>query len=278
MGRLVVSNQRHIRVFSDPIQLAASVAHQFITTTVALLADRQKMNIVLTGGTIGIGVLTAVNASQDRDRIDWSRVHFWWGDERWLPAHHKDRNDQQAFDALLKHIAVPAKNVHQFPSTDDHLNLTEAAARYAAELTAHAPDSERTPQFDITFLGMGPDGHIASLFPGRKEILEYKTTVIPVRNAPKPPPERLSLTRPVLNSSNHLWLVVAGSDKATVVSQATTASNTSERPVEGIPAANVMGQKSTVFFVDHDAAVMIPASLITIPPAPGFTENSTHTE
>lgn len=113
------------------------------------------------------------------------------------------------------------------------------------------------PHFDITFLGMGPDGHIASLFPERGGIRERELTVIPVRNSPKPPPERLSLTLPVLNSSARVWLVVAGADKASALGLTLAGASLNE-----VPAAGVEGRRKTLFFVDADAAQEVPEDLI----------------
>ena len=112
------------------------------------------------------------------------------------------------------------------------------------------------PRFDVTFLGVGPDGHIASLFPERSGIRERDATVIPVRNSPKPPPERLSLTLPVINSSVRVWLVLAGADKASALGLTLAGASLNE-----VPAAGVEGTSSTLFFVDADATAEVPESL-----------------
>ena len=99
-----MTNERRVLVHPDTESLAASVAARFITKTVDILDDQGTANVVLTGGRVGTAVLAAINASPARDTVDWSRVSFWWGDERWLPAGDADRNDQQAREALLDHI------------------------------------------------------------------------------------------------------------------------------------------------------------------------------
>ena len=233
------------------------MAARFITKTVDILHEQDEANIVLTGGSVGIAVLTAINESPARDTIDWSRVSFWWGDERWVPKGHADRNELQAREALVDHIAVPAENVHPFPASDEGDDLEAAAARYAAELAAAAPSGGTFPRFDITFLGVGPDGHIASLFPHLPGIRETDASVIPILNAPKPPPERLSLTRPAINSSERVWLVLAGPDKASALGLALAGASRDEVPVAGIK-----GRKRTVFFVDSEAAAQVPENLI----------------
>lgn len=253
-----MSRERRVLVHQDAQALTAAVAARFITKVVDLLDKRPEVNVVLTGGTAGIGVLRAINSSPARDTIDWSRVQLWWGDERWLPSGDADRNDQQARDALLDHVALVPKNVHYFPASDGPLELDAAAVDYARELVEAAPEGETAPRFDITFLGVGPDGHIASLFPGREEgIRTTDTTVISVRNSPKPPPERLSLTLGVLNSSDRIWLVMSGADKASALGLALAGVSKFE-----VPAAAAEGRKRTVFFVDKDAAAEVPPELI----------------
>ena len=127
-----------------------------------------------------------------------------------------------------------------------------------ALLADHGVDGANIPKIDITFLGVGPDGHIASLFPERGGIRESEKTVISVRNSPKPPPERLSLTLPVINSSQRIWLVLAGADKASALGL-----TLADASVFEVPAAGVHGKRSTKFLVDQDAAAEVPENLTT---------------
>ncbi|MDN4615403.1 6-phosphogluconolactonase [Leifsonia sp. F6_8S_P_1B] len=252
-----MTNERRVLVHPDKEALAASVAARFLTKTIDILDDLDGANIALTGGTMGIAVLEAVNSSPARDTIDWTKVHFWWGDERFVPRDDPERNERQAREALLDHIAVPPENIHPFPASDDIADIDEAARVYAAELEAFASEDQRFPRFDITFLGVGPDGHIASLFPDRAGIRETEATVIAERESPKPPPQRLSLTRPVLNASDRIWLVLSGTDKASALGLALAGASFTE-----VPVAGAKGRKRTVFFVDKDAAVDVPENLI----------------
>ncbi|KQR54587.1 6-phosphogluconolactonase [Leifsonia sp. Leaf336] len=252
-----MTNERRVLVHPDKEALAASVAARFLTKTIDILDDLGAANVALTGGTMGIAVLEAVNGSPARDTIDWSKVHFWWGDERFVEKSSEERNERQAREALLDHLPVPPENIHPFPASDEIADLDEAASVYAAELAAFAPEGQEFPRFDITFLGVGPDGHIASLFPDRAGIRETEATVVAVRDSPKPPPERLSLTRPVLNASDRIWLVLSGSDKASALGLALAGASYTE-----VPVAGAKGRKRTVFFVDKDAAVDVPENLI----------------
>jgi 6-phosphogluconolactonase len=253
-----LSNERRVLVHPDKSSLAGSVAARFITKVIDIIEDRGEATVVLTGGSMGIGILSAIAESSARDSVDWKRVNFWWGDERWLPRGDAERNDKQARDALLDHIAIDETRVHAFAASDDGLELDDAASLYAAELSANATDGSDLPQFDITFLGMGPDGHIASLFPNRGGIREENLTVISVRNSPKPPPERLSLTLPVINSSLRVWVVVAGADKASALGL-----TLADVSVHEVPSSGAQGRKRTLFFVDNEAAAEVPENLTT---------------
>jgi 6-phosphogluconolactonase len=207
---------------------------------------------------MGYATLAAVNASVNRDSVNWSKVNLWWGDERWLPDGDAERNETQAREALLAHIPLDESRVHAFAASDEGIELDAAAEAYAAELKTHAADGADFPHFDITFLGVGPDGHIASLFPDRPGIRVDDVPVIPVRNSPKPPPERLSLTLPVINSSERIWLVLAGADKASALGL-----SLADASVFEVPAAGAHARKSTVFLVDQDAASEVPSNLTT---------------
>lgn len=254
----MTGNERRVLVHPDKAALAASVAARFITKVVDLVDEFEEASIVLTGGTMGQAVLEAINASPARDTIDWGRIGVWWGDERWLPKGDPERNETQARAALLDHVALDPARVHPMGASDEGLDLDAAADAYAAELADHARGGAAVPDFDITFLGVGPDGHIASLFPERSGIRVTDRTVIAVRNSPKPPPERLSLTLPVLNSSARVWAVVAGTDKASALGLTLAGASVNE-----VPAAGLEGRRRTLFFVDADAAAEVPENLIS---------------
>jgi 6-phosphogluconolactonase len=251
-----MTGDRRVVVYTDKQALADAIAARLLTKLGRFIAARGEATIVLTGGTMGYASLAAVNASPKRDSVDWSKVNFWWGDERWLPDADAERNETQARDALLAHIPVDPERVHAYAASDAGLDLDSAAEAYAAELKAAAPDGLDYPAFDITFLGVGPDGHIASLFPERGGIREELRTVIPVRNSPKPPPERLSLTLPVINSSERVWLILAGADKASALGL-----TLADASVFEVPAAGIHGRRSTKFLVDQDAAAEVPDNL-----------------
>ena len=252
-----MSSERRVIVHPDTEALCGSVAARFITKVVDLIHEFGEASVVLTGGSVGIAVLEAIHDSPARDSVDWTRVNVWWGDERWLPAGDPERNEVQARAALLDHVALEAARVHAFAASDQGLELDEAAAAYASELRNHAPRDAILPHLDITFLGMGPDGHVASLFPERGGVREKDLSVISVRNSPKAPSERLSLTLPVINSSARVWFALAGADKASALGLTLAGASLIE-----VPAAGVRGRRKTLFFVDAEAAAEVPENLI----------------
>lgn len=252
--------ERRVLVHPDVTTLTASVAARFITNVVDLISERPDhlpVDVCLTGGGTGIGVLAAIAATPARDSVDWSRLRFWWGDERYLPRGDADRNDTQAREALLGLLPIDESQTHPMPAPGEQADLAAAADAYAADLAAAAPDGAAHPVFDITFLGVGPDGHIASLFPDRPGILETGRTVIAEPASPKPPPERISLTLPVINASERVWLVLAGPDKAGALGLALADAN-----IASVPVAGVLGRRCTLFCVDRDAAAEVPEALL----------------
>lgn len=251
-----MSRDRRVVVHPTKANLADAVARLFVDELNSLIRENGRATVVLTGGSLGSGVLESVNSLPDRDTVDWQAVDFWWGDERWLPRGDAERNETQARAALLDHLNSDGSNIHAFPSSDSGRELDAAATSYAESLRLAAPTGAELPPFDIMFLGMGPDGHIASLFPGQPGILATDATVIAVRNSPKPPPERLSLSLPAIKSAAKVWLVLAGADKAAALGLTLAGASMSE-----VPAAGVKGRQETVFFVDADAAAEVPENL-----------------
>jgi 6-phosphogluconolactonase len=213
--------------------------------------------IVLTGGGAGIGVLTELAVLDHAARetadsfpvaaVDWSRVHVFFGDERYVPADHPERNEGQADAALLDHVGIPAQHVHRYPVPADGEDpagpgLDAAAEAYARTLTEFAPEG-----FDLHLLGMGPEGHVNSLFPHTPE-LDATATVVPVRDCPKPPPERVSLTLDAVRSARQVWLLVCGESKREAAGHAVSGDDPARWP-----AAGARGAEATVVHVDAAA-------------------------
>jgi len=255
-----VTNAPRVIVHRDRAALEDFLAARFIGRMIQVVGEFDEANVVLTGGSVGIGLLERINASPDRDTAPWDRIHFWWGDERWVPRDDPERNERQAREALLDHVPVDEARVHPFPASDDGLSLDEAADRYAAELAAAAPPNLPLPPFDLAYLGVGPDGHVASIFPSTPAVRERERTVVAVRHSPKPPPERLTLTFPVINSSARVAVFATGAEKASAVGLALAGASPDE-----VPLAAVRARRRTGIHLDQDAAAQVPQRLI----APG---------
>lgn len=241
---------RQVTVHPDPSVLAEAVAARLITRLVDAQADHGLALLVVTGGGIGTATLAAVASSPARAAVEWDRVDVWWGDERFLPAGDAERNETAAREALLDHVPVDLGRVHPMPAADSRLEPEDAAARYAEDLAAAADERHgAVPEFDVLLLGMGPDGHVASLFPGEPAQHEGHRTVVAVRNAPKRPPTRISLTMPAIRSAAEVWLIVAGEDKAAAVRDALAGSGDPR-----LPAAGATGRRHTRWLLDRAAA------------------------
>ncbi len=249
--------EKRVVVTPDAEALAAGVAERFFQRVAKRSAAGKTTHILLSGGNASSSVLRAAGRSDTRHGIDWSRVHFWWGDERFVPADGAERNENIARDAFLSRIDVPAGNVHPISASDAGLDHDAAAQAYAEELARHGTEEHPWPVFTVAFLGVGPDGHIASLFPDRSEIADTEHAVLPVRHSPVPPSDRITLTRPVINSSRRVWLVLPGVDKASALGLALAGAS-----YHSVPAAGAKGRKQTVFFVDEAAAQGVPEELI----------------
>lgn len=250
-------SERRVVVLPDKEQLAEGVANRFVGRLAQLTQENRPVHVSLTGGSMGSAVLAATAEHAWASNIDWSLVHFWWSDERFVPRGDAERNAGQARAALIDRIDIPAENVHEPAAADEGVSLDEAAEAYAAELARFGADERAWPAFDICFLGVGPDGHIASLFPDRGEVHVTDRAVLAVRESPKPPPERVTFTLPVINASADIWMVVAGGDKASALGLMLAGAGSSS-----VPAAGANGTADTVVFVDEAAAADVPHELI----------------
>jgi 6-phosphogluconolactonase len=244
-------SETSVIVHADANLLAQAVAARLLVRLVDAQAERGEASLVLTGGTIAAAVYRAVRESPARDAVDWSRVDVWWGDERFVPANDPDRNELQAREALLDALPSDLARVHPMPPSDgpDGPDPEAAAARYADELARAAkPGTAALPHFDVLLLGVGEDGHVASVFPEHPGAYETRP-VAAVRGAPKPPPIRLTLTLPAINTAEEVWLIAAGPGKASAVRLALSGAG----PVQ-VPAAGVHGVDRTLWLLDRAAA------------------------
>ncbi|WP_238963818.1 6-phosphogluconolactonase [Mycobacterium paraintracellulare] len=241
-----------IEIFPDSQALVDAAATRLTDTIGKAVAARGRALVVLTGGGNGIGLLRSL---VDRP-IEWSKVHLFWGDERYVPEDDDERNDKQARAALLDHVDIPSSQVHPMPASDGEFggDLAAAALAYEQLLAANAAPGQPVPSFDVHLLGMGPEGHINSLFPDTPAVLETTRMVVSVDDSPKPPPQRITLTLPAIARSREVWLMVSGAGKA----DAAAAAIGGAAPVS-VPAAGAIGQEITLWLLDEDAASKLPS-------------------
>jgi 6-phosphogluconolactonase len=232
-----------IEVQPDSGALATAVAGELLARLADAQASGHEPHIALTGGTIAEAVHRELARLSPGTDVDWSRVVVWWGDERFVAPDSPDRNALGARAAFLD--ALGATQVHEMPSTADAADAATGAAAYATTLR-----SQGSGVFEVMMLGVGPDGHIASLFPGQPQLDVVDEIAVAVTDSPKPPPERITLTYPALNRSRSVWLLVSGEGK----SEAVAAALADEGDVHDTPARGVSGHEETVWFLDREAA------------------------
>ncbi len=223
--------------------LAATTAARLLARLVDWQSSGRVPAVALTGGGVGIATLAQLAASPARDAVDWRRIEIYWGDERFVPADDDERNEKQARDALLDKVDLDPARVHPMAPSDGEFggDVDAAAASYAGLLAHRGP-------LDLVLLGIGPEGHIASMFPDSPAVKDERS-VVAVRNCPKPPPTRISLTLPTIRSATEVWLMVAGEAKAPAVAAALGGAD----PV-AVPAAGAVGAARTLWLLDVAAA------------------------
>lgn len=241
--------------------LVSTAALQFIDVVASAQAPGGGVHgdgvarVVLTGGGAGIGLLKELlrldqaATEQGPDfpalRIDWDRIHIFFGDERNVPVSDPDSNEGQAREALLNHVEIPNRHIHGYDL--GAISMSSAADAYEEELREFAPRG-----FDLHLLGMGGEGHINSLFPHTDAVREGQEMVVAVHDSPKPPAERLTLTLPAIAKSKRVWLLVAGEEKAEAAAQVVAGAQ-----AEDWPAAGARGAEETVLFLADNAAVLL---------------------
>jgi 6-phosphogluconolactonase len=242
-----------VDIVPDSEALVRAAGARLVNVIQTAVAARGRALIVLTGGGNGIGLLKYLGTQGQQ--IDWSKVHLFWGDERYVPEDDDERNEKQAREVLLDHIDIPPSQVHPMAASDGEFgnDLVAAALAYEQLLAANASPGEPVPNFDVHLLGMGPEGHINSLFPDTPAVLETTRMVVAVEDSPKPPPQRITLTLPAIQRSREVWLMVSGAGKA----DAAAAAIGGAQPVS-VPAAGAIGLETTLWLLDEEAAAKLP--------------------
>jgi 6-phosphogluconolactonase len=243
--------QPEIVVHSSADDVAEALATRLMARLTEIQLEFRVPQLALTGGRIATKAYQRLAVEGVNSAVDWSRVELWWGDERFVPADDGDRNAKQALDVLQAPLGLNPDRIHPMGASDGGADLDTAADAYATELGDTV--------FDICLLGMGPDGHVASIFPEHPSSYA-EGEVIGVRSSPKPPPLRISLTLAVINRSREVWFVVSGDDKAAATKMALLGAGAVQ-----VPAAGVSGRQRTLWLLDREAASQLPRDLF--PPA-----------
>lgn len=233
------------QILSDKTAVQAEAAKRVLAAAQSAIAQRGRFSFVLSGGSTPGGLFELLAQPPYRDQIDWSKVYVFWGDERYVLLDHPDSCYLLAYETLLSKVDIPFDNILPYATQLD--DPAEAAQRYSEDLQAYFGSEE--PRFDLVLLGMGPDGHTASLFPGHSSLkADPNTWVIVEPNSPKPPPLRLSLTLGLLNQARELLFLVTGGDKADVLAEI-------KQGGSSLPAALIKpDQGELVWLVDQAAA------------------------
>lgn len=241
---MTITDSTQILLYPGADDVAEALASRLVARLVELQQGDHVPQVALTGGRIATKAYQRLAADGAAAAVDWSRVELWWGDERFVAVADDDRNDKATLEVLTSALPLDPERIHPMPASDQGHDLDAAAAAYAAELGDTV--------FDICLLGMGPDGHVASLFPGHPSA-QATGRVIAVRESPKPPPDRISLTLQVIDESAEVWFVVSGTDKADAARLALVGGG-----AEPVPAAGATGASATIWLLDQDAAAQLP--------------------
>jgi 6-phosphogluconolactonase len=200
-----------IQVYPDAEAVSHAAAAYFVQLSRQAIDRQDYFTVVLSGGSTPKRVHELLGQPPYRDQVDWPKVHVFWGDERCVPLDHPQSNAKMAFDTLLNHVPIPREQIHVMSG---ELPPAESAAQYEAVLLKYFPDG--MPVFDLLFLGMGDDGHTASLFPGTA-VLQEKTHWVKENYVEKMNVYRITLTAPAINQADAIVFLVAGAGKAQVL-------------------------------------------------------------
>ncbi len=234
-----------IKIYADFKQLARAAAEHFVARSSEAVAQRGLFTVALSGGSTpkALFELLADTDEPFRDQIPWSRIHFFWSDERHVPPDHPDSNYRMANEALLSRVPITPGNVHRVPS--ENPDAAEAAAQY--EQTVVEITGQRLPQLDLILLGLGTDGHTASIFPG-SDVLHERERLVAAPWVEKLQTYRITMTLPLLNNGASVVFLVSGSEKARIVKEIFEGPETF--PAQAVKPAH----GELLWLLDNDAA------------------------
>ena len=242
-----------LRVYSDSERLAIAAAELFVSAAAETITARGRFRVALSGGSTPRRVYELLAADAFKKRVDWERVDIFWGDERCVPADDRDSNYRMTAEALLRHIPVPAANVHRVPT---EINPPPVAAQaYEDEIRLAPGGSPAMPRFDLIYLGLGTNGHAASLFPHSPALKEASRLVLADFVA-EVNSWRISISAPLLNHGRTVAFLVAGREKAQVLREVLLG----PRDPDALPAQLIVPEGKLLWLVDPAAAAQMPAA------------------
>ncbi|GAA5016197.1 6-phosphogluconolactonase [Terrabacter aeriphilus] len=234
-----------VLVHADKQALADAAAARLVAALQEAQSRSPEAQVALTGGSMGSAIIASVVRLPERTAVDWQRVRVWWGDERYLPAGDPDRNDTQNDEAGLLELGLDPAKVHRVAGPDTSGSAEESAEAYARSIREHGQGG-----WDVVLFGVGPDGHVASLFPHHPAQRVTDAIAVAVHDSPKPPPDRVSLTFECFERSRQVWFLVSGADKA----EAVAAAQAPGADRWEVPAAGPRGSEATLWLLDEPAA------------------------
>lgn len=246
---------REIKVFSDLRELSEYAARRFAQIARRAVQSHGRFCVCLSGGSTPRQMYSRLAEDPIRNEIPWHAAHVFWGDERCVPPDHSDSSYAMAFDLMLYKVPIPGENIHRMQGESQ--NPTRAAAEYEEMLKGFfGVKAPQLPRFDLILLGMGADGHTASLFPGTNGLREAQRWVI-ANYVPKLKANRLTLTLPVLNNAAHIMFLVAGAEKASALHAVLQ----EDEGRSGLPAGSIRPVSGTaLWLIDRAAASRVTLS------------------
>ncbi len=206
-----------VNIYPSRVELSAALAVHVAQRAAEAIAKRGRFYIALSGGSLMDILSPALCSAPLRGSIDWSSWHVFWADERWVPWDSPESNYGLAGDRFFSRVPIPREQIH---GMDNSIDPAATARAYAAVMAKiFRPPEGRMPRFDLILLGVGEDGHTASLFPNHPLLTETRAWLAAVLDAPKPPPIRITMTLPLINNGRNVVFVATGSAKADIVSK-----------------------------------------------------------
>jgi 6-phosphogluconolactonase len=243
-----------LQVYGDADRLAGAAAELFVSIARQSVKTRGRFRVALSGGSTPRNVYQLLTGDSFRNSIDWNHVDLFWGDERYVPADDRDSNYRMTAEALLRHVPVPPGNIHRVPT---EISPPENAAKsYEEDIRRSFGDSLTVPQFDLIYLGLGTNGHTASLFP-HSPVLHERSRLVLADFVSEVNTWRITMTAPLLNRGRTVAFLITGQQKAQVLRDVLLGPRDPER----LPAQLINPEGKLLWLVDEPAAALLPATI-----------------